>query len=142
MTRPPPGRWHPISADGITLFNPAVVPIRRYRYRGNTIPTPRATLFKPPHRQIPWRAGHGETRTSGSAGGLGKRIRSNPGIAPQADPTALWAKTKRRTGCTQESSAISYREQFGRGGVSIRPVEKRSGDGILRTPGPSGHEFR
>lgn len=36
----PTGRWHPISADGITLFNPAAVPIRRYRYRGNTIPTP------------------------------------------------------------------------------------------------------
>jgi RNA-directed DNA polymerase len=36
----PTGRWHPISADGITLFNPAAVPIRRYRYRGNAIPTP------------------------------------------------------------------------------------------------------
>ncbi|HSS23954.1 MAG TPA: group II intron reverse transcriptase/maturase [Mycobacterium sp.] len=36
----PSGRWHPISADGITLFNPAAVPIRRYRYRGNTIPHP------------------------------------------------------------------------------------------------------
>jgi RNA-directed DNA polymerase len=36
----PTGRWHPISADGIILFNPAAVPIRRYRYRGNTIPTP------------------------------------------------------------------------------------------------------
>jgi RNA-directed DNA polymerase len=34
------GRWHPINADGITLFNPAAVPIRRYRYRGNAIPTP------------------------------------------------------------------------------------------------------
>ncbi len=28
-----------------------------------------------------------QTRTSGSAGGLGKRIGSNPGTAPQADPT-------------------------------------------------------
>jgi RNA-directed DNA polymerase len=36
----PTGRWHPISADGITLFNPASVPIRRYRYRGNAIPVP------------------------------------------------------------------------------------------------------
>ena len=34
----PTGRWHPISADGITLFNSAAVPIRRYRYRGNAIP--------------------------------------------------------------------------------------------------------
>jgi hypothetical protein len=38
----PTGRWHPISADGITLFNPAAVPIRRYPYRSNAIPTPRA----------------------------------------------------------------------------------------------------
>lgn len=36
----PTGRWHRISADGTTLFNPAAVPIRRYRYRGNAIPTP------------------------------------------------------------------------------------------------------
>lgn len=36
----PTGRWHPISAEGIVLFNPASVPIRRYRYRGNAIPLP------------------------------------------------------------------------------------------------------
>ncbi len=35
----PTGRWRPISADGIELFNPATIPIRRYRYRGN-IPSP------------------------------------------------------------------------------------------------------
>lgn len=34
------GRWHPISADGIELFNPETIPITRYRYRGNTIPNP------------------------------------------------------------------------------------------------------
>ncbi|WP_373235240.1 group II intron reverse transcriptase/maturase [Mycobacterium marinum] len=34
------GRWHSISADGIKLFNPATIPIRRYRYRGNNIPSP------------------------------------------------------------------------------------------------------
>jgi len=34
-----------------------------------------------------WRAGCGESRTSGSAGGLGKRVGSNPDTAPQADPT-------------------------------------------------------
>lgn len=39
----PTGRWKPISADGIELFNPATIPIRRYRYRGNTIPIPWAT---------------------------------------------------------------------------------------------------
>ncbi|HEX2804972.1 MAG TPA: group II intron reverse transcriptase/maturase [Kineosporiaceae bacterium] len=34
------GRWHPISADGIELFNPETIPIIRYRYRGNQIPNP------------------------------------------------------------------------------------------------------
>lgn len=33
------GRWRTISADDVELFNPAAIPIRRYRYRGN-IPTP------------------------------------------------------------------------------------------------------
>jgi RNA-directed DNA polymerase len=36
----PTGRWHPISADGIELFNPEAIPIIRYRYRGNQIPNP------------------------------------------------------------------------------------------------------
>jgi RNA-directed DNA polymerase len=36
----PTGRWHPISADGIILFNPGSTPIKRYRYRGNAIPLP------------------------------------------------------------------------------------------------------
>lgn len=33
-------RWKPLSADGIELFNLAAVPVTRYRYRGNNIPTP------------------------------------------------------------------------------------------------------
>ena len=36
----PSGRWKPLSADGIELFNLATVPITRYRWRGYTIPTP------------------------------------------------------------------------------------------------------
>jgi RNA-directed DNA polymerase len=36
----PNGRWKPLSADGITLFNIAAVPVTRYRRRGNHIPTP------------------------------------------------------------------------------------------------------
>lgn len=39
-----------------------------------------------PFGQDTWRAGCGESRTSGSAGGLGKRAGNNPGTAPQADP--------------------------------------------------------
>jgi RNA-directed DNA polymerase len=36
----PNGRWMPLSADGITFFNIDAVPVTRYRYRGNHIPTP------------------------------------------------------------------------------------------------------
>jgi RNA-directed DNA polymerase len=36
----PTGQWTPITVDEITLFNLAAVPVTRYRYRGNTIPTP------------------------------------------------------------------------------------------------------
>ncbi|MHC5730492.1 MAG: hypothetical protein ACYTXY_41575, partial [Nostoc sp.] len=36
----PTGRWKRPHADVIELFNPASIPIRRYRYRGNKIPTP------------------------------------------------------------------------------------------------------
>lgn len=35
----PTGRWRPIHADGIEMFDPAAVPVTRYRYRG-AIPTP------------------------------------------------------------------------------------------------------
>jgi RNA-directed DNA polymerase len=34
------GRWRPITADGIEMFNAAAVPVTRYRYRGNKIPNP------------------------------------------------------------------------------------------------------
>jgi RNA-directed DNA polymerase len=36
----PSGRWLPITADGIELFDPASVTVTRYRYRGQTIPNP------------------------------------------------------------------------------------------------------
>ena len=36
----PSGRWLPMSAEGVVLFNPAAVPITRYRYRGDKIPSP------------------------------------------------------------------------------------------------------
>ncbi|GEL16583.1 group II intron reverse transcriptase/maturase [Pseudonocardia asaccharolytica DSM 44247 = NBRC 16224] len=34
------GRWRRLSADGIELFATVSMPVTRYRYRGNTIPTP------------------------------------------------------------------------------------------------------
>jgi RNA-directed DNA polymerase len=36
----PTGQWRTITADGIELFNPASIPIVRYRYRGKQIPNP------------------------------------------------------------------------------------------------------
>jgi RNA-directed DNA polymerase len=36
----PEGRWKPVTADGIELFNLEAVPVTRYRYRGSTIPSP------------------------------------------------------------------------------------------------------
>ncbi len=36
----PTGAWRPISVDGIEMFNPASVPVIRYRWRGYTIPSP------------------------------------------------------------------------------------------------------
>ncbi|TDD37764.1 RNA-directed DNA polymerase [Saccharopolyspora elongata] len=38
--RDPNGRWKPIQLDGIKLFDLGRVSITRYRYRGNSIPTP------------------------------------------------------------------------------------------------------
>lgn len=36
----PDGRWKPITAGGKELFRMETVPVTRYRYRGNTIPSP------------------------------------------------------------------------------------------------------
>jgi RNA-directed DNA polymerase len=36
----PTGRWLPISTDGIELRKISAIPVTRYRYRGNKIPTP------------------------------------------------------------------------------------------------------
>jgi hypothetical protein len=42
-----------------------------------------------------WRAGCGESRTSGSAGGMGKRTGRKPGTAPHADPSKECGPTLR-----------------------------------------------
>lgn len=41
------GRWLPISADGVELFDLNSVAVTRYRYRGAAIPTPWSTLQQP-----------------------------------------------------------------------------------------------
>jgi hypothetical protein len=50
----PTGRWRRPEADGIDLFNVATVYCRRYRHRGNTIPSPWPCPTTP-ERQTPWR---------------------------------------------------------------------------------------
>jgi Group II intron, maturase-specific domain len=88
------GRWRPITADGIEMFSPAAVPITRYRYRGNNIPQPLGLSCLNHPRQTPWRARCVETRTAGSASGLGKRTGSNPDTAPQVDSTPSRAEMR------------------------------------------------
>lgn len=46
-------------------------------------------------RQEPWRARCGESRTPGSASGLGKRTSNNAGTAPQADSTDCYPLQRR-----------------------------------------------
>ncbi len=38
--RDPQGHWKPIQLAGVRLFSLASVSITRYRYRGNSIPSP------------------------------------------------------------------------------------------------------
>ena len=73
---------------GIELFNLGSVSVTRYRFRGNHIPfTLDSSRGRSTHGMTLWRAGCGESRTSGSVGVLGKRIPSNRDTAPQVDPT-------------------------------------------------------
>jgi hypothetical protein len=82
----PDGRWKPIAADGIELFNLESVAVTRYRWRGNTIPNPGPCPTTPDGKE-PRRARCGESRTPGSASSLGKRTGSNASTARQADST-------------------------------------------------------
>lgn len=41
------GRWKPLAADGIALFDLASVTVTRYRYRGAAIPSPWLRLTQP-----------------------------------------------------------------------------------------------
>jgi RNA-directed DNA polymerase len=48
----PTGRWRRITADGIALFDPTSIPIRRYRYRGKAIPNPFTADLQPARRSL------------------------------------------------------------------------------------------
>jgi hypothetical protein len=72
-----------IAHNGVEFTGASSVAVTRYRYRGANIRDP-----LDPYRyqrlsngQDTWRAGCVETRTSGSAGGHGKRTRGNPDTA-------------------------------------------------------------
>ena len=53
----PTGRWHPISAGAIELFNPETIPIIRYRTAATRSPNLGSRLPEPTHRQRPRRPG-------------------------------------------------------------------------------------
>jgi hypothetical protein len=76
------GRWHPISADGIELFNPETIPIIRYRYRGNKIPNPGSKLPEPTHGR-----NHGEPVAVKAARRVRRAARGNgPAAMPAPRP--------------------------------------------------------
>ena len=65
--------WRPTDGD-VALFDPAAVTVTRYCYRDAVIPS-RGSARRPwsrADRRVLWRAGCGESRTSGSAGGDGE----------------------------------------------------------------------
>ena len=82
---------------------------RRLQRHRDPLPLPRREHPDPLDRhrqqrlsngQDTWRAGCVETRTSGSAGGHGKRTRGNPDTAPVSDPTAATRRDHARPAIT------------------------------------------
>ncbi len=95
------GRWHSISADGIELFNPATIPIRRYRYRGQQHPQPlgRHCLNQPDDRN------HGEPVAVKAA----RRVRR-----------AAWGNGPRETATPRPRPTQPHREELA--DVQTRPT--------------------
>ena len=85
-----------------------------------------------PARQEPWRARCGESRTPGSASGLGKRTESNPGTAPQADST----RRRRSCLCADEKSQV---QALDRTQASLPMVTGRRRDDDPRLQAPRHH---
>ncbi len=78
-----------IRDGGIEMFRANAFAIERYRYRGAKIPTPWSSAPQRITRTSgmnTWRAGCGESRTSGSEGGPGKPTGRKAGRAPRSDP--------------------------------------------------------
>ena len=107
---------HTYQAGGITLYKPASTRVTRYRYRGALIPTPwtprqpnslageqnapttrnsyrsntsnRRSDEPDHHSTYSWRAGCGETRTSGSVGGGEETTGRKAAPAPRRRPSS------------------------------------------------------
>ena len=93
---PPPSQWWQISDGGSTLFRPDDGRRQPLPLPGHTIPTPWTSddnRSAATSGMNTWRAGCGESRTSGSEGGPGKRTGRKAGTAPRPDPY----KTHRRS---------------------------------------------
>lgn len=107
-----PARTTPVLRPGLEIRLQGDRVHRRRQRPGGPLPLPRSEDHEPMGTETAaraglitghgtGRAGCGESRTSGSAGGLGKRTASDPGTAPQDDPTdgGRWAAARpdRRT---------------------------------------------
>lgn len=89
-----PGQWWP-TADGITLFQPATVTIKRHRYRGNPYPQP---VVDP-------RSEDRTSRTCGEPGAvrIARRVRrATRGNGPGAIPTPRLGSTQHLPVCVEE----------------------------------------
>ena len=106
VTDPATGRWHPISADGIKMFDAAAVPITRYRYRGNKIPDPCPGCRNQPTAETMESPLRGKPH-----GGFGER----PGETNRARTRhRAPGRLNRKPGFAQFESAISRRSRTSR----------------------------
>ena len=93
------------------MFRANAFPIERYRYRGTKIPTPWSSPTTPsitsPSGMTTWRAGCGESRTSGSEGGPGKPTSRE---ADQGAPVRPRPKSTQGS-ATSRGQAVLLRDQ-------------------------------
>jgi hypothetical protein len=87
-------------------------------------PSPRC---EPTPRQTPWRARCGESRTPGSASGLGKRTSSNAGTAPQADSTVAGMWSSDRVAATRGPGPLHHGRDSATSSTTSTTVKRCSG---------------
>jgi len=94
-----PKGWRPIVLEGIELQPPRLGQRDPLPISGQPHPLALDGSSHHAHGMTSWRAGCGESRTSGSAGGLGKRTPSDRDTAPQVDATNTGGPQPRAAHC-------------------------------------------